>query len=150
MKLLIFTEGTILMHENAKGCAREEIVQQARDKEESIYDYASYIPVNNAIDKVKEWQSQGHQINYLTSRKKEDEINDIKNVLEEYGFPKGELYYREEDEEYIDVVKRASPDVLIEDDCESIDKEDVIKSKLNQHTRGIIVKEFGGIEDILL
>ena len=68
MKLLIFTEGTILMHENAKGCAREEIVQQARDKEESIYDYASYIPVNNAIDKVKEWQSQGHQINYLTSR----------------------------------------------------------------------------------
>jgi len=43
MKILIFTEGTIIMHKNGVGHTRDEIVRQVEAKEESVYDYESYV-----------------------------------------------------------------------------------------------------------
>lgn len=151
MRLLIFTEGTILAHKNSVGHTREQIMQQVKSEDSYIHQYSSYIPIGNAVNKLQKWEKQGIEIMYLTSREKEKEIKDIQSVLDNYDFPKGQLYFRKENEEYKDVAEKVMPDILIEDDCESIggknemtithisnDKKDKIKS--------IPIKEFGGID----
>ncbi len=153
MKILIFTEGTILMHKNALGHTREEIVRQVKEKEESVDDCASYIPIGNAVEKIQEWQNQGAEIFYLTSRKKPEEIKDIQNVLRKYDFPEGQLLFREEGREYKEVAERIIPDILIEDDCESIGGEKQmtyhsIKPEIKSKIKLIEVKEFGGINHL--
>ena len=57
---------------------------------------------------------------YLTSRVKAKEVEDINSVLKTHGFPEGQLLFRQKGEEYKDVAEKAMPNVLIEDDCESI------------------------------
>jgi len=153
MKILIFTEGTVIIHKNAEGHSREEIIKQVKDNEESIHDFASYIPIGNAVEKIKKWKDQGAEILYLTSRKKENEINDIKNVLKKYGFPKGKLLFRKKGEEYEDVPERIIPDVFIEDDCESIGGEKemtitYVKPEIKKKIKSIIVKELCGIDHL--
>lgn len=151
MKILVFTEGTILMHKNAIGHKREEIVEQVKNKESSVEDYASYIPINNSVDKLNKWKVQRAKIIYLTSRKESGEIGDIQNVLLKFNFPKGKLVYRKQGEKYKDVAERVMPDVLIEDDCESIGgKKEMILThladRLKNKIKSIPVKEFGGID----
>lgn len=51
MKIMVFTEGTILMHSSAIGVSRSERVKQVMQKETSVHDYASYIPNGNALEK---------------------------------------------------------------------------------------------------
>ncbi|MGD9201934.1 MAG: hypothetical protein PVI26_10250 [Chitinispirillia bacterium] len=141
------------MHKNAIGHAREEIIKQVLTKDSSIHDYSSYVPIKNAPVKINVWYDLGVKIIYLTSRKKPQEIEQIKQVLTKYGFPMVQLEYRKSNEEYKDVAERIMPDVLIEDDCESIggkkkmtithvspDKKNKIKS--------ITLKEFGGIDHL--
>jgi len=154
MKILIFTEGTILMHKNGMGLKREEIVKQVQDNIDlSLRDYGSYIPIGNAVSKVKAWNRQGAKIFYLTSRKAAKEIDDIKNVLLEYDFPVGELLVRKNGEEYKDVAEKIVPDILVEDDCESIGGEKemtitFIKPEIKQKIKSIVIKEFGGIDNL--
>ena len=94
MIILIFTEGTVLMQGSAKGKTREEIVQQS--KEFGIHDYQGYIPVYNAVEKIKKWKNQGATIFYLSSRRVKGEIEAIKNVLQKYDFPDFQnLLYRQ-------------------------------------------------------
>lgn len=151
MKILIFTEGTILMHKNASGLKREEIVKQVQDKKSSVHDYGSYIPVGNAVHKIKSWRNQGAEILYLTSRKTAKEINEISEVLRKYNFPEGQLLNRKDNQGYKDVAEEIMPDILIEDDCESIGGTDEmtythIRSDLKERIKSIPIKEFGGID----
>ena len=151
MRILIFTEGTILMHKVAFGRTRTEIVRQVKSKIKGIKDYASYIPIGKAISKIQIWQDKGAEICYLTSRRTPSEIQAIRNVLKDYDFPKGKLYYRKKDEQYKDVAEKIMPDILIEDDCESIGGEKEmtyphIATRLKQKIKSIPVKEFGGID----
>jgi len=134
MKLLIFTEGTIIMH----------------SAENKIKDYVCHIPIKNAATKVSNWKRQGYKISYITSRQVQEEINAIKGVLKKYNFPGGILYYRENNEEYKDVVARAKPDILIEDNCESIGAEEIIAPYLNPSLKitCIVVPEFEGIDHL--
>ena len=137
MKILIFTEGTTIMHSN----------------KESLYDYANYIPIKNAPQKIQKWQEQGAEIIYLTSRTKPEQIKDIQNILDKYNFPKGELLFRQKGEEYKDVAEKVTPDILIEDDCESIGGEKEmtyfhINPELKSKIKSIVVKEFGGIDHL--
>lgn len=152
MKILIFTEGTILMHKNAAGYSREEIVKQVQDKELSVKDYSSYIPVGNSLEKLTKWKKQGAEILYITSRRKPAQIKDIKNVLNKYNFPDGELLFRKDGEEYKDVAERIIPDVFIEDDCESIGEDEItinhVKPKIRKKIKSILVKEFAGINHL--
>lgn len=60
IKMLVFTEGTIIMH--------------IEKEQESVHDYASYVPIGNAIKKLNSWKNQGARILYLTSRKMPDEV----------------------------------------------------------------------------
>ncbi len=151
MKILIFTEGTVTMHSTGKDLSREEIVKQVVDNESSVKDYASYVPVRNAVEKIKKWASQGAKICYMTSRRTEKEVNDVKTMLKKEGFPEGELFFRKGNETYQEAAKRVSPDILIEDDCESIGgEEEMISPKLDPDLgiKVITTKEFGGIDHL--
>jgi len=150
MRIAIFTEGTILMPGDAAGRARDEIVRQVRSKEPSVRDYASYVPVEDAPAKIRKWARQGAEMIYMTSRREMKEVDEIQNVLDRNGFPSGALEHRKGNEEYKDVAERIMPDVLIEDDCESIGGErEMTYPHLSQGSKerikSIIVKEFSGI-----
>ncbi|MBI2574054.1 MAG: hypothetical protein HYV78_01520 [Candidatus Wildermuthbacteria bacterium] len=153
MKIIIFTEGTILMHRGAVGHTREEIVQQVIHKESSVGDYSTYAPIKGAVEKIKKWVDQGAEIVYMTSRRRQKEVRQIRDVLDAYHFPKGTVKYRGWFEKYKDVAESIMPDVLIEDDCESIGGEKEmtysrIKPELKKSITSIIVKEFGGIDHL--
>ncbi|MFA6386750.1 MAG: hypothetical protein WCW04_03210 [Candidatus Paceibacterota bacterium] len=152
-KILVFTEGTIIYHANANGKTREEIIGQVKNKDKYVHQYSSYIPIEHSVNKLKVWYYKGIKILYLTSRKKKEEIESIKKVLKYWDFPKGELYSRKENENYKDVAERVKPDILIEDDCESIGGEiemtyPHISEKLKKSIKSIIVKEFEGIDNV--
>lgn len=49
MKIMVFLHGTAIMHKNALGRTREERVKQVLDGDESLYDFASYVPVGNLM-----------------------------------------------------------------------------------------------------
>lgn len=154
MKILVFTEGTVLMHSACEGLTREERVQQSKNRIRSIHDYRNYIPVDNAVEKLQSWKNQGAEIYYLTSRTTPEEIEDIKFVLDKFQYPDSQnLLYRKERGKYKDVAERLMPDILVEDDCESIGGEvemtyPHIRLDLKEKIKSVVVKEFGGIDHL--
>jgi len=154
MRVLIFTEGTLIMHRSARGLGREVIVKQVHDaKDSSIHEWKTCIPIGNAVQKLRAWKKQGLEILYLTSRTKPTEIKAIRDVLLKYGFPEGQLLFRQGHEEYKDVVERVMPDIIVEDNCESIGGKGemvytYIKPELKRRVKSIAVREFGGIDHL--
>jgi hypothetical protein len=153
MKILVFTEGTILMHSEALGLSRQEIVRQIQQGRVSALDYSSHIPLGRAVQKLQTWSRQGAEIAYLTSRRTPREIQAIQQVLTKHGFPPGELFFRRAGEQYKDVAERVLPHILVEDDCESIggQKEMTyphIQPELKTRIKAIPVREFGGIDHL--
>lgn len=153
MKILVFLHGTAIMHRNALGRTREERVRQVCDGDESLYDFTSYVPVGNAARKLQAWKQQGAEILYLSSHKNAADVEKDKLVLRKHGFPDGQVFFRHAGERYNDVAESVLPDILIEDDCESIggQKEMTyphIKAELKARIKPIIVKEFGGIDHL--
>jgi len=156
MKVMVFLHGTATMHRSAVGKSREERVRQSREREEGVLDYKTYVPVGDAVRKIKSWEDNGAQIVYLSSHKGKKEERDVENdkrVLEKYGFPAGPVYFRGRSEQYKDVVERVLPDVLVEDDCESIGGEPEmtyprIRPDLKSKIKSIVVKEFSGIDHL--
>ncbi len=150
---MIFTEGTILVHSGAIGYSRKEIIDQVKNKEASVKEYRSYMPIKNAVPKIKKWFDQGAEIVYLTSRRDLKKVEEIKEVLGRNMFPVGTLEYRKGLERYKDVTERVAPDILVEDDCESIGGEKEmtyphISESKRQRIRSVVVKEFGGIDHL--
>ena len=155
MNILVFLHGTTIMHKNAQGLARQEIVKQVMESDESVNDYALYIPVGNAFKKLLKWKGQGASICYLSSHKNAKDVEKDKFVLKKYAFPDGQIFYRRNREEYKDVVERIRPlpDVIVEDDCESIGgKAEMVypnlRPELRNKMKSIVVKEFEGIDHI--
>lgn len=170
MKILVFTEGTILMHLFAKNISREERVKQSKkfviQKVKrllgfntkvipgSIEDYSNYIPIGNAVEKITNWKQQGAEIFYLTSRRIKSEIDAIQKILQKDHFSDSQnLLFRKTGEDYKDVAERLMPDILIEDDCESIGgKREMtfpnINSKLKEQIKSLITPEFSGIDHL--
>ena len=153
MKILIFLHGTTIMHRNAAGKTREERVKQSLEREESIFDYESYMPIGNAVEKLNYWKQQGIEIIYLSSHESEIDVKKDKSVLKKFNFPEGHVLYRKNGETYKDIAERIIPDILIEDDCESIgfEKEMTItfvKPEIKQKIKSILVKEFQGIDHL--
>ena len=86
----------------------------------TIGDYAAYVPVDDVVAKLHRWQDAGAQIDYLSSHRNPDDVALDAFVLRMHGFPPGRVLARQPGESYGDVAGRETPDVLIEDDCESI------------------------------
>ena len=141
------------MHPSGKNASREQRVIQVKRNIPEIDEFKNYIPVDEAVKKLERWQTYGVEICYLTSRKSNKEIKDIQNVLNQYGFPKGKLYFRGPWESYGKVAERVLPDVLIEDDCESIGGKlqmtyPHIKRGIKEKIRSVVIKEFSGIDTL--
>ena len=175
MKILVFVEGTVLVFRAGKNLSRKERVKisqgagiQREGRKLSYltsaplppvkpgfpYDFATNLPLGNAVEKLKTWKNQGATILYLTSRRIKQEIDAIKNILKKYDFPdRKNLSFRHQNEDSKDVAERLMPDILIEDDCESIGGEKemtytFIKPRLKRKIKLITVKEFGGIDHL--
>ena len=153
MKILVFLHGTLIMHKNGEGKTREERVRQVLDKDLSVFDYISYVPVGNAVKKLKFWQTQGAEILYLSSHETAEDVEKDKSVLEKYEFPRGQIFYRQNGESYKDIAEKITPNILIEDDCESIGgtKEMTItfvRPEIKKMIKSVVVKEFGGIDHL--
>jgi hypothetical protein len=152
-KILIFTEGTILMPLSGKNVSREERVKQVIDSEKSVHDFKTYIPIGNSVQILNDWVQNGYEIYYLTSRTTLEEISDIQNVIISNNYPSGTLLFRQNGGNYKDMAERLIPDILIEDDCESIGGEiemtyTNISSKIKSKIKHFPVKEFGGIDHL--
>lgn len=164
MKILVFLQGTLIMHKSAVGKTREEIIGQVKAQGESVRDFGSYVPIGNAVEKLNNWAKHGAEIFYLsalTEDKKargdeivgKDGLKVDQEILGRYGFPKGKIYHRQKGESYAQIAEKIMPDVLIEDDCESIGgaKEmtiTFIKPEIKRQIKSIAVKEFGGIDHL--
>lgn len=144
------------MHPSAEGLSRGQRVEQSKTRERSVHDYRNYIPSGNAANKLLSWKKQGAQIYYLnlTSRTTPEQIADVRYVLQKYSFPDSQnLLFRGEGEEYSDVAEKLMPEVLVEDDCESIGGEKEmtyphINPELKKKIKSVVVKEFGGIDHL--
>ncbi|MBU4246625.1 hypothetical protein L6303_00755 [archaeon] len=153
MKILVFLHGTTIMHKNAVGHLREEIIKQVVDEESSVKDYASYIPVGNAPQKLQMWKKQGAEILYLSSHRNAEDVEKDKIVLKKYKFPEGKIFFCKNGEEYNAVAERIMPDLIIEDDCESIGgisemTHPNLKPEIKAKIKSIVVKEFAGIDNL--
>ncbi|MGH3080359.1 MAG: hypothetical protein ACRDNH_04395 [Gaiellaceae bacterium] len=154
MRLLIFLHGTAIMHPGAVGRRREERVAQVRTRADTaLHDYAAYVPVDGVVAKLQRWREQDAQIDYLSSHRNPADVAKDAFVLEKHGFPPGRVLAREPGESYGDVAGREMPDVLIEDDCESINGAGEItypqiRRDLRARIKSIIVPEFGGIDHL--
>ncbi len=153
MKIMIFLHGTAIMHHGGVGHSREVRVRQVLEGEQSVRDFSEYVPVGNSASKLQSWNIQGAEVVYLSSHRKPEDVEKDKSVLRKYPFPDGDIYFRQSQEGYSDVAEKVMPDILIEDDCESIGGEaemtyphiSAIKRKSIGH---IVVKEFEGIDHL--
>jgi len=153
MRLLIFLHGTVIMHPGAIGRTREERVAQVRaGADPALHDYAAYAPVDNAVAKLQRWLEQRAQIDYLSSHRNAEDVAKDASVLQKHDFPSGRVLARQPGESYGEVAERGMPDVLIEDDCESIGADQITYTQIRPELRGriksIIVPEFGGIDHL--
>ena len=153
VRILVFLQGTILMHSAAADRSREERVAQSRDgTERSLRDHTTYVPIGDAVAKLRRWRDQGGRITYLTSSRDAPEISQDAALLKRFGFPEAAILARAPGENYGDVAGRELPDILIEDDCESIGSREItfpqIRPELRARIKSIIVPEFGGIDHL--
>ena len=99
--------------------------------------------------KLRRWQDAGARIGYLSSHRNPGDVALDAFVLRTHGFPAGQVLARQPGQSYGDVAGREAPDVLIEDDCESIGPGQITYSQIPSAVRGriksIIIPEFGGI-----
>lgn len=139
-KIMIFVEGTILKPKHNNIISRICVT--------------SYVPINNAIETLKKWQEEGYEIIYLTSLKGRKAMK-MAQHLDELGFTGSMVGYRQRNQDYATLIKEELPDILIEDDCESVGGEEnmcynILNEDLKKSVKHIIVKEFNGIDDVKL
>jgi len=151
MKILVFTEGTIFSHRDWLAFSREEIVRRVKEGERP--DYSGTVPIGEAARKLQAWKWAGAEIVYLTSRREPAQVAEVRKILQQYGFPMGRVFFRQAGEEYKDVAERVMPDVIVEDDCESIGGEvemtyPRIKPDAKARIKSFVVREFDGIDHL--
>jgi hypothetical protein len=154
VRLLVFLHGTVLMHPDGVGRTRAERVAQSRDRmHPGLYDFAAYVPVDGAVAKLWRWVEDGAEIAYLSSHRDPYHLAEDASVLRRWDFPRGRVVARRPGEDYGDVAERVLPDVVIEDDCESLGPGAAITSgqirpELRSRIASIVVPEFGGIDHL--
>lgn len=141
------------MHKAGIGKTPEERIKQVKEGEPSVSQHESYVPVGKANEKIKSWQDQGAKIVYLSSHRDEEDVRKDIQVLKNYNFPDAPVLYRQGKETYADVAERVMPNILIEDDCESIGgKAEMtyphIELKKRRLIKSVVVKEFSGIDNL--
>jgi hypothetical protein len=116
-------------------------------------DFERYVPIGNAVAKVQCWRDAGASIAYLSSHRRLEDVARDEAVLRRHRFPPGDVFYRGHGENYGRVAGRADPDVIVEDDCESIGgavEQTALQlpRNLRERVRFVVVPEFGGIDHL--
>lgn len=150
---MVFLHGTAIMHKAGIGKTPKERVKQVQEKEPSVLQYETYVPVEKANEKINRWQEQRAEIVYLSSHEDEESVRKDIQVLRNYNFPVTPVLYRRGRESYADIAEGVMPDILIEDDCESIGGEvettyPHIHPNKKKEIKSIVVKEFSGIDGL--
>jgi hypothetical protein len=153
VRVMVFLHGTTIMHAAGVDQRREVRVRQSKEHDPSVTDYSSYVPIGHAAEKLETWASRGAEIVYLSSHRDSLDVVADRVVLDRWAFPPGDILWRGESESYADVVARAAPDVLIEDDCESIGgREEIASAHLSpevaKKVRSVVIREFEGIDHL--
>lgn len=153
MKIMVFLHGTSMMHKSGLSKTPQERVRQVQDGDPSVREYESYVPVGKANEKIGHWVEQGAEIVYLSSHETDTDVKKDIQVLGKYNFPDAPVLYRRGSETYAQIAERVMPDVLIEDDCESIGGEvemtyPHVSPQKRKLIKSIVVKEFSGLDDL--
>ena len=141
------------MHAAAERVAREERARQVRERDPSVRDFGSYVPTPGAVEKIAEWHRRGATVEYFSSHRNEDDIRADEDVLRRHAFPTGPVHSRAAGEPYGVAVERLNPDVIVEDDCESIGgAPETIGAQLSPVARRsiacLVLPEFVGLEGL--
>ncbi len=150
MIILVFLHGTAIMHAGAVGRTRAQRVQQVVNREPGVADFSSYVPTEGAVAKLRYWSSQGARIVYMSSHRKASLVELDAAVLRKFGFPEGQIVHRGRLRSYAYIAGQVKPEVLIEDDCESIGGArnmifPSLRPDLQARIKSIVVPEFGGL-----
>ena len=150
MRILVFLHGTAIMHRTAAGRPRAERVRQSRQRDRSVLDFASYVPTEAAVEKLRAWHRHGAAICYLSSHQHAADVELDRAVLTAHGFPAGTVFSRDPGESYAGAARRAGAGIVVEDDCESIGgRSQTIAAGLAREpgrvVTSVIVPEFGGL-----
>jgi hypothetical protein len=153
MRILLFLHGTILMHHSGRNKSPHERVLQVTHREPEIYDFDNYIPIGEADRKVNLWHKAGAKISYLSSHKDFHNVQKDICILEKFGFPKGNIFFRRECQKYHEIAAIVRPEVLIEDKCNSIGGtcEMVVQGmdpEIRKKMTAITIEEFNGIDHL--
>jgi hypothetical protein len=153
VRILVFLHGTTIMHASGVGRTLEERLRQVRDREASVRDFTSYVPIGDAVAKLALWCGQGAEIVYLSSHRSQSDIANDESVLHRFEFPPGHIVARAKGEDYGDVAAQVEPDVIVEDDCESIGGTvemtlPQLRPELRESIASIVVGEFEGIDHL--
>ena len=136
------------MHAGALGRPREQRVEQVRAGEPSIRDFGSYLPAEQVAERLRDWREQGAWIDYLSSHRDPSDVSADSAVISRHRLPDGRVLYRGPGESYGDVLARELPDLLIEDDCESIGRSEMahpqLPAELRARIKSVVVPEFAG------
>ncbi len=111
------------------------------------------LPSPGSVAKVDSWSRDGAEMLYLSSNKKSEKVREDEAWLMRHGFPKGQVHYRREGDEYWNVAERLQPDIIVEDNCRSIGGAPEMtypnmRDESKNRTKSVIVEEFEGLEHL--
>ena len=135
------------------GDTREDSVRRSREWAAKRGPLGELVPIGNSAAKVNSWRNHGAEICYATASKKPENVRRSEEALRRWSFPEGVLLSRRNEESYADIAVREKPDVIVEDDCESIgEAKEMIYPNLPEETRqttaSVVLREFEGIDGL--
>ena len=153
MRILVFLGGTTLIDRNLVAPTREEMVKRSIDRDSYGGLSGEVIPIASAVSKLMRWKEHGAELVYFSATRKFENLEKTKRVLKKFGFPEGKLLFRGPTRNYAEVAEEIEPDVIIEDDCESIGGEkEMIFPNISPQSKSrivsVVVKEFAGIDHL--
>ncbi len=152
LKLLVFLQGTTFIESALIGKTREESVKKSREWAAKGGWLGELVPIGNAAKKVRTW-SEHVELFYLTASRKEENVAKCQIALKRWTFPEGRLLHREKDQSYSDLITPLRPDVIVEDDCESLGGiKEMVYPNLSENVRrsiaSVVVREFEGVDHL--
>jgi hypothetical protein len=153
VKVVVFLQGTTFIESGLLGKTREESVKKSRDWARNGGWLGELVPIGEAPKKVRAWSSRGAEIHYLTASRKRENVAKCQTALKKWSFPSGPLIHRERDQTYSDLVTAVHPNIIVEDDCESLGgTREMVYPNLAESVRrsiaSVVVREFEGIDHL--
>jgi hypothetical protein len=153
LKLVVFLQGTTLIESALLGKTREESVKKSRDWAVRGGWLGELVPIGESSKKVRAWSSHGTDLYYLTASRKQENIAKCETALKKWSFPNGVLLHRNPNENYGDIIPEIRPDLIVEDDCESLGgTKEMVYPNLPESVRrsiaSVVVREFEGIDHL--